>query len=195
MTTRTALLRAQSGFSLIEVMVSLIIVSVGLLGIAKMQALAYASTGIASKRSIAAIQAASLAASMNANRSYWAAGTAPTNTTVNGLVVASTDGTLAIASDCTQTTGAVPCTPVKVAAYDVQQWAKALQPLLTNDQATIACITAGLPVSPVSCTITITWTENQVAINNQEAAAAKAAAAAGTPAALQLPSYTLYVQP
>jgi type IV pilus assembly protein PilV len=191
MKSRRHAFATQLGFSLIEVLVSLVIVSIGLLGIAKMQALAYSSTGVAGKRSIAAIQAASLASSMSANRAYWAALTAPTNTTVNGLVVASTDGALAVPTNCTWG-AAAPCAPNQVAAYDMQSWAKALQPLLTNDQATIACITIKVPVN---CTITLTWTENAVAINSQEAAASQAAAAAGTPAALQLPSYTLYVQP
>ena len=59
------------GFSLIEVLVALVVVSIGLLGIAKMQAIAYSSTGVASKRSLAAIEAASLASSMHANRAYW----------------------------------------------------------------------------------------------------------------------------
>jgi hypothetical protein len=74
----------------------------------------------------------------------------------------------------------------------MKAWADALKTLLLNDQATITC-TQG--VVPVNCVVTITWTENQVALNSQEAAASNAAAAAGTPAALQLPSYTLYVQP
>ena len=43
------------GFSLLEVMVALVIISIGLLGVAKMQALAYASTSTASSRSLAAI--------------------------------------------------------------------------------------------------------------------------------------------
>jgi hypothetical protein len=43
--------------------------------------------------------------------------------------------------------------------------------------------------------VTISWSENQVALNTQEAAAANAAIAANTPAALQLPSYTLYIEP
>jgi hypothetical protein len=47
----------------------------------------------------------------------------------------------------------------------------------------------------VTCTVTITWSENLVAANQQEATAANQAAAANSPAALQLPSYTLYIQP
>ena len=46
----------ERGFSLIEVLVALIIIGVGMLGIAKIQALSYASTGTAAQRSIAAIR-------------------------------------------------------------------------------------------------------------------------------------------
>jgi type IV pilus assembly protein PilV len=192
---------AARGFSLIEVLVALIVVSVGLLGIAKMQAIAYSSTGVASKRSLAAIEAASLASSMHANRAYWAvSGITPVSTTITGArVSASTDPALLAVTDCTLA-GAGPsgCSPSTLAAYDlngVNGWAPTLQQLLgTSDQATISC---PLPVSPlpVTCTVTITWSENQVALNTQEAAAANAAVAANTPAALQLPSYTLYIEP
>jgi type IV pilus assembly protein PilV len=182
------------GFSLIEVLVALIIVSVGLLGIAKMQAVAFSSTGVASKRALAAIEAASLASSMHANRAYWSvSGVAPLNTTVTGIAVASTDAALATNIDCTSA-GSAPCNASQIAAYDVNSWAIALQGLLGNsDQATIACVNPALPQTPVTCTITITWSENQVAINSQEAAAATAAG--NNLAALQLPSYELYVEP
>lgn len=179
----------EAGFSLIEVLVSLVIVSVGLLGIAKMQALAYSSTGVASKRSLAAIEGSSLAASMSANRSYWAAGLAPATITINGTAIASADPVLSTVVFCT---GGFSCSPSQVAAYDLQSWAQGLKPLLFNDQVTITC-TKG--VTPVNCVITMTWTENSVALTSQEAAAATAALAANTPAAMQLPSYTLYVQP
>src|SRR5579871_1527755 len=71
-----------AGFSLIEVMVALIVLSVGLLGIARMQTLALSSTNVASKRSLAAIEAASLAASMHENRGYWANSGDPSNATI-----------------------------------------------------------------------------------------------------------------
>ena len=50
------------GFSLLEVMIALVVLSVGLLGILKLEASAVSSTNIAAKRSIAALEAASLAA-------------------------------------------------------------------------------------------------------------------------------------
>jgi Tfp pilus assembly protein PilV len=111
------------------------------LGIAKMQALAFSSTGVASKRSLAAIQAASLASSMHANRAYWSAGgVAPATTTITGgVVTASTDPALLTPFDCTST-GPLPCTPQQVAAYDlsfvkngVNGWAPALKALFGNE--------------------------------------------------------------
>ena len=71
--------RAWRGFTLVEVLVALIIIGVGMLGIAKIQALAYASTGTAALRALAALEASSLAASMRANRGYWSTQAATAN--------------------------------------------------------------------------------------------------------------------
>src|ERR1700688_2545651 len=90
------------GFTLIEVLVALIITAIGLLGIAKIEALAFANTGSASTRSLVAIQAAGLASAMHANRAYWALGLAPSPFTITGTVIS--DATLAatatLATDC-----------------------------------------------------------------------------------------------
>ena len=180
------------GFSLIEVMVALIVLSVGLLGVAKMQALSLSSTTISNKRSMAAIEAASLAAAMHVNRGYWnAADAAAAKIAVAGTTVSVTSGAPNLAAmlagvvpACTSIV--TPCPVTNMAAYDLQNWALALQGLLPNDAALISCGAA-----PVTCTINIQWTENAIAINNQEAQAL----AAGPTAAIQNPSYTLYVQP
>ena len=52
-------------------MVALVVLCVGLLGILKLEAAAISSTTVASQRSLAALEAASLAASMHVNRGYW----------------------------------------------------------------------------------------------------------------------------
>src|ERR1700756_1191655 len=101
------------GFSLIEVMVALIIISVGLLGIAKMQALALASTGTARLRALASIEAASLASIMHSDRAYWAAG--PASVTVTGTKIFDTN--LALVHSCTGAGTSRPspaCTPVQM---------------------------------------------------------------------------------
>jgi type IV pilus assembly protein PilV len=170
------------GFSLIEVMVALIIISVGLLGIAKMQALALASTGTARLRSLAAIEAASLAASMHTDRTYWAAVGPTTSVTVTGTTIS--DATLAAVQSCTGSNGTrpVPCSAAQMAAEDLQLWAKSAQSVLPNDSATISCSQTG--TAPVTCTIQIQWTEHIVNSNNQESTAASPAT-----------TYTLAVEP
>jgi len=81
------------GFTLLEVMVALVVTSIGLLGIAKLQALAYASTGSASMRSLVALQVAGLAASMHADRGYWSGNFVATPLTITGTTIS--DATLA----------------------------------------------------------------------------------------------------
>jgi type IV pilus assembly protein PilV len=183
--------RQHSGFTLIEVMVSLIIIGVGMLGIAKIQALAYASTGTASLRSLAALEASSLAAAMRANRNYWSvtAATVSQTITITGAnVTASTDPLLLIAYNCALGGGNAPCTAPQLAAYDVQQWAANLNPLLPSATATIFCeapVPAGYPLgSPIDCTVQLNWAERTVGINVQSDGNAMLA-----------PTYTLYVEP
>jgi type IV pilus assembly protein PilV len=159
---------AQRGFTLIEVMVALLIISIGLLGIAKMQALALASTSTARLRSIAALEAASMAAMMHANRAYWStisssvgtesvsvtASTPPSFTSSDATVVALSTG-------CT---AAATCTAAQVAGQDLTYWATDLNQTMPTATATISC-PAGSATAPVTCTVEILWTENLVDIN------------------------------
>ena len=194
--------RRSAGFSLIEVMVAVIVLCIGLLGIARMQSLALSSTSVSSKRSIAAIQAASLAALMHENRGYWMQGEpAGAVYTINGATVGSAitiDGqnfawtgaaalAAAGAADCTAT-----CAPTMLAAYDLKLWAAAVNAVLPNAATLIKCGTA----TPVSCMVTISWNESAVAANAQQAKVAQDAV--GDPAKtaqMQIPTYTVYIQP
>ena len=81
----------EAGFSMLEVLVTLVVVATGLLGFAKMQAAAVSNTQIARVRSLIALQASSLASSMYSNRHYWSQGLTPTTFSVAGGVVS--DGT------------------------------------------------------------------------------------------------------
>ncbi len=175
------------GFTLIEVMVALVITAIGLLGIAKIQALAYASTASASVRSLVALQAAGLAASMHANRAYWAAGAAPPTLTITGTTLsdATLNGLATTTNYCQFGSGNTPCAPQTLAAYDLHTWARALNGQLVNSNpvTTINC-----PVAiPMNCTISVTWTEKAVSINSQSQQA--------TSTATFTPTYVLYVEP
>lgn len=166
----------------------MIVIAIGLLGIAKMQGLAFSSMGVASMRSLAALEASSLAASMHANRVYWAQGgiaPPPAGIVVTGLVIS--EPTLAAPVDCTTASGVNPpqCLPLTLAAYDLQRWAAALNALLPSPVATILC-SQNITV-PVDCTIQISWGENAVAINRQGTATAGAA--------FNVPTYILNVEP
>jgi type IV pilus assembly protein PilV len=172
------------GFSLVEVLVALIVISVGMLGIAKIQALAFASTGTAGVRSLAAIQAASLASAIRANRAYWAAGLAPLAITVTGTVIsdATLQGAATTATYCNTGVNA-PCNPATLAAFDLHRWATSLNSVLPNPTAQINCPTA---VIPITCSIQVNWGEkNVVGVNSQGA----------NGAAMLGPTYTLYVEP
>jgi type IV pilus assembly protein PilV len=172
-------IRRGRGFSLVEVLVALVVLSVGLLGIAKMQALALSSTTGASSRSLAAIEASSLADAMRANRVYWASNASIT-TPVTVTLATVTNAPAAIPTTCS------PCTAPALAAYDLQQWATALNALLPNDQATVTCAAT----TPISCTIQITWSEKSVAIDANEQAQV-----ANANVDINNPQYTLYVEP
>ncbi|HEY1314342.1 MAG TPA: type IV pilus modification protein PilV [Steroidobacteraceae bacterium] len=182
--------RAARGFTLVEVMVALIVIAIGMLGIAKMQGLALSSTSSSRTRALAAIEASSLASAMQANRAYWSAagslpgtitvvtsgGTAtPTSTSATlQAAITQANGTLCSGTgsvlSCYCTTGnGAPCTTVALAGSDIFDWGQSLANFLPNATATVTCNSANLPVD---CTIQIIATENVVALNTQEAAAA-----------------------
>jgi hypothetical protein len=146
---------------------------------------------------------------MHSNRQYW--GTTPPGTvTVTGTVVTSTDGALQAAaaagsagtlcwSPTATATSGPACGAVQLAAFDLVRWANSLTTLLPNPApapiATISCPPA--PTGPASCTVRISWNEQAVAINAQQAAAAAQcqAQAALNAQCFEIPTYTLYVEP
>jgi type IV pilus assembly protein PilV len=190
----TARSRNARGFTLVEVMVALIIIAIGMLGIAKMQGLALSSTGSSRSRALAAIEASSLAAAMQANRTYWSSpgslpGTISVATSGGSVSTLTSDSaTMATAlstvtgSPCGASMGAnlscycttgngAPCTAyINLAASDLYDWAWSLASFLPNSTANVKCSQATSPsLLPVDCTIYISWSENTVALNSQEA--------------------------
>jgi len=175
--------RTLCGVSLIEVLIALVVISIGLLGVAKMQALAIASTRVSSVRSLIAIEAASLASAMHANgglKGYWGTAAASLQVTVTGnAITSSTDSALTAATtDCTSAV----CVGAPMAAYDLRTWGSALQAVIPGSTGQVAC-----SVSPVTCTIQVNWTENVVNLND-------GASYSSTSPTTNL-SYTLLVQP
>ena len=198
------------GFSLVEVMVAVIVICVGLLGIAKLQALALSNTTTSRLRALAAIQVASVAAAMHSNRRYWG-NTPPDTVTVTAAAITSTDGALQTqaTNDLTGTSPSNPsrvcvgtagsgavCNTLQLAAFDLARWGVSLAALLPNPTATIRCPPA-LGGGPPSCTVQIAWIEQAVSVNQQEAAATvnQTACTQNTNPLFQCPSYMVYVEP
>jgi type IV pilus assembly protein PilV len=201
---------AARGFSLIEVLIALIVISVGLLGIAKLEALMLSSTGTSRLRSLVAIQAESLAAAMHSNRDYWdnpALGTfaltateAAGSTTFGGTpsALASEAQSPPSCQETSPGTSSPPtCTVTQdMAAFDLSQWAgsgsgtgaKGMASVLQNSTTTISCAPNAALNNVVTCTIAITWNEKTIAANNQESQF-------GAPTAFQSQTYTLVIEP
>jgi type IV pilus assembly protein PilV len=192
----------QAGFSLVEVMVALLVVSIGMLGIAKMQALALSSTGTAKMRSLASIEAASLASTIHADRRYWFYLTNALTVTVSsaGTVASAQDASLnstaaARPTPCTAVPPATPCTAAQIAAQDLGEWADGIIGILPpNSASTITCNAPSATVT-VECSIAITWTENVVSSDVGQNSSATQAQNSSALQNITTSQYTLYVDP
>lgn len=158
------------GFTLLEVLVSLVIIGVGLLGVAGMQMASINNTNQSRLRGLAAIQANSLAAAMHANQAYWQA--------ISGTVTSAPT-----AGSCSTSA----CTAAQMAGYDVQVWASSVQGSLPGASGSFSCAAANAS-GPAMCTVNVSWQEKTVAVNS--ATVASSAASAVTTV-----NYQLVVQP
>jgi len=177
--------RGARGFTLLEVMVSVLVVAIGLLGVAKMQALALSSTQVSSSRSLVALQAGSLVSSMHGGREWWATSAVSPSFSVGGSTV--TDAASILSASVPACTAAAPCTAAQLAAKDVQAWAVSMNALVMSHATAVTCTPArDTPPRPTSCVISVTWAEKTVASVNQPGSA---------PAASSMQTYVLYVEP
>ena len=150
-----------AGVSLIEVLVSLVILSFGVLAVVALQLVAKRNNADAGQRTIAAQLAYDMIERMRAN-SYAAALNAYRTSTTNpvGLV----GGTIAAPTQtCEDST--LKCTSAQIVTYDMRQWEQAL----LGAAETVGGSNAGGLVSPTACiegpagggdgtyTITIAW--------------------------------------
>jgi len=182
--------KKQRGVSLIEVLIALLITAIGVLGLAKMQALTVANSQVSGLRGLVALQASSLAALMHSNKGYWqVAGTLTPNCqgtnscVMTGTTISGTFGTAPTSCLNTNLCGTTP-----MAAWDMTQWLSQMNALAPTHTTTIDCSGAGTTTLPVVCEIKITWLEKQTG-----GGTATASLAAATPAVTQ--AYYLYVQP
>ena len=125
--------RTMKGFTMIEVMVAIIIIAIGLLGIAGLQLLAIRNTTGAGLRTVATQLAYDITDRMRANES---------------AVVAGYYSTLAAPSAAPPCYSAT-CTPQQLAALDMQSWLTRVQALLPQGAA-IVCQDSTAPETATS---------------------------------------------
>ncbi|MBL4773453.1 MAG: type IV pilus modification protein PilV [Alcanivoracaceae bacterium] len=148
----------QSGFSLIEVLISIFVFSFSLLGIASMMTISIRNNHNGYLRSQAIIASNNMAATMRAN--------------VSGLWTGSYNGT-APHDASTFCDFNSHCDRTQLAQYDMEQWGISLNQLLPGGIGTIECETPAPPVGVMSaglwtasppfsgmCSITVSWNES-----------------------------------
>jgi type IV pilus assembly protein PilV len=151
--------RNSRGFSLLELMVAVVVFSIGLIGLGLLLTSAIRANHVGFLHSQATFVAESLADRMRAN--------------VAGVWLDAYDGTWdATATAPTVTCAAAsPCTPTQVALRDVWAWGNMVAQLLPGGQGRVACTPqpgrplpdvaqlASVPVFNGTCAITLTWNE------------------------------------
>lgn len=156
-------IKKHDGFSLLEVLIATLVITIGFLGIASIQLVSMNNIKSASNRGIASILAGSMASSIHANSVYWSSAAVPAATiNVNGSVI----------SDATlngQTNGggqlncnAANCNSAQMASYDLKTWGISMAAMLPSGAGSVRCAIAA---NITSCTIGLSWNENTAALN------------------------------
>ena len=136
----------QSGFTLLEVMIALVIFSIGLLGLAGLQAGGLRSNTQAQFRTIATIQAYDMAERIRANP----------RGVEDGDYNAFDDAT-PTAEDCIS----AACTAAEMATYDYYEWVTNTQNVLPSGHGTVTSAVNG----PTRLfTITVMWDEERTGV-------------------------------
>ena len=151
---------AMEGFSLIEVLVALFVLSIGLLGLAALQTTGLRFSHQSYERTQATLQAYDIIDRMRTNKS----GTGDTvNTTYNDVSLDSAPGT----TDCAATS----CNGTQLAEYDLRQWNNANAGMLAEGRGAICkgTFTNDSNNYPTACTTTgsiyrvaLTWREQDL---------------------------------
>jgi type IV pilus assembly protein PilV len=146
------------GFAMLEVIISLLIIMVGVLGLAGLQMMSINNTEAARYQSLAAMLASNMATQIQSNIAYWGASATALNITVVGATIT---GGPASGANCNTSV----CTASQMAYYDMTNWGAAMGGI-PGGQGAIACTLPVARVSPAVCQITITWNEKNIALTN-----------------------------
>jgi len=127
-----------TGFTLVEVMVALAVVSIGMLGIASLYTQTLGAARTAQYRSQAVNLLADMADRIRANR-------------IGGAAYAG-----APANNNCGLTGGASCSPAELAAYDLFTWGESVEALLPGGNWSVS---RTLATAPPTYTVTVEWEE------------------------------------
>jgi type IV pilus assembly protein PilV len=136
--------RKQFGFSMVEALVALVVLGVGMLGVASLYVVTLRASGSAISRTQAVNLASDLGDRIRANRT---AGTAYALTDIDA-------GPAAV--DCMG--ASADCSPADMAAYDLNEWRQQVAATLPAADASVVVDTS---TSPTTYVITVSWLEAQ----------------------------------
>ena len=136
-----------SGFTLIEVLVALLVLSVGLLGVAKLSFSSVQANGSAYMRTQATELTKQIFDAMRANRNQAA---------LNGYDVAYGVNPVA-GTDCSQ----VNCSDIQMATYDLAQWKARLQAAMPGGDGQIVTAIVALPNGnqELTASVSVEWND------------------------------------
>jgi len=130
------------GFSLIEVLVALVVLCVGLLGIASLYVVTLQSSGSAISRTQAVNLASDLADRIRANRNV------PDSYTFNGTATLTDQACVGSSASCTE---------AQMAAHDLFVWKRQIQSALPGSP--VGTVALDETTVPRTYVITVSWTE------------------------------------
>ena len=188
-TLRHPLSSRDQGFSLIEVLISLVILSVGLLGIAAMVSVALKSKGSSYLRTQALAQAQAIIDRMRANRASAIQGYYNYTYTAAAGGVANTGnpGPANLAAQYCNSDSVTACNAAQIAQMDTWEWTQDLINLLGNGQSNNVSYYINTTVIQqfTQVTVAISWDDtvaNQAINSTTSASVASAACSAATSA-------------
>ncbi|MES1925395.1 type IV pilus modification protein PilV [Salinisphaera sp. T31B1] len=139
----------QSGFTLLEALVTIVVISIGMLGLLGLQTFSLVNTQLSAARSQATIAADNIADRMRAN---------PAGVDINAYD--QIDNPSAASAAPRSCRAGASCTPSAMAAYDAWAWDKSIADQLPGGRGKLSCTTTD-GSRCVRYRVQITWNERQ----------------------------------
>lgn len=160
--------RINSGFTLLEVLIALLIFSLGLIGLAGLLTVSVRTNHTAYLRTQASFLAQSMADRMRANvLGLWG-----NNYKLNSIVTPPTAPDAAVYTATIQDCETAACSYSDVAKRDLQVWQNQLRAFLPNPGASILCSSVATPPSasqllslppyPLPCEVQVSWSNSNI---------------------------------